>query len=127
MTPTGLDHIVLQVKDIDQSLAFYADLLGLTTERLSEYRKGAAPFVSVRAGSTLIDLFPAQRPGPGPHHLCLTFKEPIDDLAHTLHAAGLAFDPPEPRFGAQGTGFSVYVKDPDGHTIEIRSYHEADK
>lgn len=122
MTPKCVDHLVLEVQDVDRSLAFYGDLLGLQPERLDAFRAGHAPFVSVRAGHTLIDLFPTAHPGPGPHHFCLEFDEPIDVIASAIRQAGLTADPPERRFGAKGSGTSFYVRDPDGHQVELRSY-----
>ena len=56
---TAMDHIVLNVPDIDRSLAFYIDVLGLEPERLEEFRQGKVPFPSVRVSAeTVIDLFP---------------------------------------------------------------------
>jgi catechol 2,3-dioxygenase-like lactoylglutathione lyase family enzyme len=40
LTVTGLDHIVLRVRDLDAAIAFYSDILGLPIECLAEYRAG---------------------------------------------------------------------------------------
>ena len=59
ITVTELDHIVLNVRDIDHSLVFYINVLGLTPERLDEFRAGKVSFPSVRINQeTIIDLFP---------------------------------------------------------------------
>ena len=59
---TELDHIVLNVGDIDRSLKFYTDVLGLQAERLDEFKAGKVGFPSVRInGDTIIDLFPTPR------------------------------------------------------------------
>jgi catechol 2,3-dioxygenase-like lactoylglutathione lyase family enzyme len=125
MTPVFLDHVVLEVVDIDRSLAFYADVLGLVPVRLAAYRAGTVPFVSVRVGDSLVDLFLSDHPGPGPHHFCVTFSEPISDILTHLDRHGIPYTDPGRRFGAKGQGDSVYVKDPDGHTVELRTYHNA--
>ena len=58
---TELDHIVLNVSNIERSLKFYIDVLGLQAERLDEFKTGKVGFPSVRInGDTIIDLFPAQ-------------------------------------------------------------------
>src|ERR1700754_5188112 len=61
---TELDHIVLNVADIDRSLKFYIDVLGLQAERLDEFKAGKVGFPSVRInGDTIIDLFPIRGTG----------------------------------------------------------------
>ena len=46
----SLDHFVLRVRDLDASLRFYRDLLGLAVENEEKYRTGTLPFVSLRVG-----------------------------------------------------------------------------
>jgi len=56
---TDLDHIVLNVDDIEQSLKFYTEILGLSGERVDEFKAGKVGFPSVRINAaTIIDLFP---------------------------------------------------------------------
>lgn len=126
MKPLNVDHIVLEVRDVDQSLHFYCDLLGMTPERVDLFKSGRAPFPSVRCGDTLIDLFVSEAPGDGPPHFCVSFAEPIEEIAAQLANAGIRAGEPAKRYGARGIGKSVYVDDPDGHTIELRSYVKID-
>jgi catechol 2,3-dioxygenase-like lactoylglutathione lyase family enzyme len=117
---TGLDHVVLRCSDVEASLAFYCGSLGLEPERVDAWRRGEVPFPSVRIDSaTLIDLFPGGPDGTNLDHLCLTFDG--DDLA-----AVAARFPDGHRgdglFGAQGMASSLYVRDPDGNTVELRCY-----
>lgn len=59
---TELDHIGLRVKDVEASLRFYSELLGLKTERVDEWRKGEIGFPSVRLNAdTLIDFFLSEK------------------------------------------------------------------
>ncbi len=77
----GFDHLVLCCADVDASLAWYTDRLGLEGVRVDEWRSGAAPFPSVRVDEhTIIDLLAAPRTGVNVDHLCLVV-EPTD-----LHA-----------------------------------------
>jgi catechol 2,3-dioxygenase-like lactoylglutathione lyase family enzyme len=126
----GFDHLVLRCVDVDTTLAWYAERLGLEPVRVDEWRAGEAPFPSVRVDSTtIIDLLPvggsdtvAGFPGNDRlDHVCFVVDEAslqsvIDD-PHLEVISG-----PAPRFGAQGIATSIYLHDPDGLTVELRTY-----
>jgi catechol 2,3-dioxygenase-like lactoylglutathione lyase family enzyme len=119
---TGLDHVVLNVADVERSLAFYCDELGLAPERVEAWRRGEIPFPSVRVdGSTIIDLLAAPRTGENADHLCLVV-DPVDLDAVKASGRFEVVDGPATRFGARGNGTSLYVHDPDGNTVELRHY-----
>lgn len=121
----GLDHLVLVVADIERSLAWYVDRLGLEPVRLDAWRRGEVPFPSLRIdATTIIDLIAGPRDGTNVDHICLVVDEvDLDALAGdpALGAEG----PPRRLFGARGTGWGVYVRDPDGNRIELRHYGAA--
>jgi catechol 2,3-dioxygenase-like lactoylglutathione lyase family enzyme len=121
----ALDHVVLEVADVDRALQFYVDVLGLTPERVDAYRRGDVGFPSVRLGPLLIDLFVSDAPGPGPNHLCVEVDVPPDAMLAALDQAGIAHGAVAHRWGAKGDGLSVYVHDPDGHQVEVRTYQSA--
>jgi catechol 2,3-dioxygenase-like lactoylglutathione lyase family enzyme len=132
---TELDHIVLNVKDIDRSLAFYSQVLGLKAERVDEFRAGKIGFPSVRINEhTIIDLSISKEPGALPksdgktlgnlNHFCLVvdkedFTGIVDYLKH--HNVSIVQGPIS-RWGARGRATSVYFLDPDGNEVEIRCY-----
>jgi len=119
---TGLDHVVLNVADVERSLAFYRGELGLAPERVDEWRRGEAPFPSVRVDEhTIIDLLATPRTGENADHLCLVV-EPVDLDAVKASGRFQVVDGPATRFGARGNGTSLYVLDPDGNTVELRHY-----
>jgi catechol 2,3-dioxygenase-like lactoylglutathione lyase family enzyme len=119
---TALDHVVLDVADVERSLAFYCDELGLAPERVEEWRRGEVLFPSVRVDAhTIIDLLAAPRTGVNADHLCLVV-EPVDLEAVKASGRFEVVDGPATRFGARGDGTSLYVKDPDGNTVELRHY-----
>jgi len=119
---TGLDHVVLNVADVERSLAFYCGELGLEPERVDEWRRGEVPFPSVRVDAgTILDLLAAPRTGVNADHLCLVV-EPVDLAAVKESGRFVVLDGPATRFGAQGNGTSLYVADPDGNTVELRHY-----
>jgi len=119
---TAFDHIVLRCADIEQTLSWYADVLGLGPVRVEEWRRGDAPFPSVRVdANTIIDLIDGDPDTGRLDHLCLVIDE--TDL-NELAASGMfeVVDGPSPRFGARGIGESLYVLDPDGGIVELRHY-----
>jgi catechol 2,3-dioxygenase-like lactoylglutathione lyase family enzyme len=119
---TGLDHIVLNVADVERSLGFYLDELGLEPVRVEEWRVGQAPFPSARVdGGTIIDLLAADRSGVNADHFCLVV-EAMDFDALKESGRFHVVDGPDKRFGARGDGVSLYIRDPDGNTVELRYY-----
>jgi catechol 2,3-dioxygenase-like lactoylglutathione lyase family enzyme len=132
---TELDHIVLNVSDIDRSLAFYIEILGLTAERVNEFKAGEVGFPSVRINQdTIIDLFPnkdtekdpvAREKGEGNlNHFCMVVgPEDFSGIVDYLKDNGVMVHAgPVSRWGARGRATSVYFLDPDGNEIEIRCY-----
>jgi catechol 2,3-dioxygenase-like lactoylglutathione lyase family enzyme len=118
----GLDHIVLTCEDVERSLAWYTECLGLRPERIEEWRRGEAPFPSVRVDAgTIIDLFPGPSDKGRLDHFCLVI-EPTDLQALADSGRFEVRDGPARRFGARGDGTSLYIADPDGTTIELRHY-----
>ena len=124
-----IDHLVLRVVDLDAMLAFYIGVLGCTVER----REDGIGLVQLRAGRSLVDLVPVDgalgRAGGAPpgaearnlDHFCLRV-EPFDEAAirNDLAAAGIAAGPTLARYGAEGTGPSIYLADPEGNTVELK-------
>ncbi|MEP6623967.1 MAG: VOC family protein [Acidimicrobiia bacterium] len=119
---TGLDHVVVMVADPERALDFYCGLLGGIPERVDEWRRGDVFFPSVRIDrTTIIDLFPAAPEGKNMDHLCLVV-EYVDLQAVADSGRFGIIDGPVERFGAQGLGESLYVRDPDGNVVELRHY-----
>lgn len=122
MNVRGLDHIVLNVADVERSLAWYTGMLGLKPERVDEWRAGEVPFPSVRVDAGfIIDLFGVERTGENVNHLCLVV-EPGDVVAIAGDDRFTLVAGPTRRWGAQGDGTSVYVRDPDDNLVELRTY-----
>ena len=120
-----LDHIALRVEDVEASLSFYADILGLSTERVELWRDNEVPFPSVRLNrDTLIDLMEGVSAGSDLDHYCLVIEATdMAALKARFEGVGVAVqDGPATRWGAHGEGPSLYVSDPDGHIVELRHY-----
>ena len=122
MRVTGLDHYVLVVSDVERTLAWYEEHLGLEPLRVDEWRRGDAPFASLRVNdSMIIDVIAGPRAGENVDHVCLLVD--TDDL-DALAASG-RFDVvsgPSRLWGARGYGQGLYIRDPDGNVLELRHY-----
>ncbi|WP_406210121.1 VOC family protein [Streptomyces decoyicus] len=122
VTVTAFDHLVLNVSDVERSIDFYCGRLGLEPVRVDAWRAGEVPFPSVRVSPTIIiDLAQEPRDGSNVDHLCLVV-EPVDWQEVIDSGEFTVVDGPGPRFGARGTGQSLYVSDPDGNIVELRWY-----
>ena len=124
-----IDHVVLRVVDLERMLRFYVDVLGCAPER----RDDAIGLVQLRAGRSLVDLVPVDgllgRAGGAPpgaegrnlDHVCFRV-DPFDAAAirRTLEAAGVQAGPVEQRYGAEGSGPSIYLRDPEGNVVELK-------
>jgi glyoxylase I family protein len=129
INPTGLDHVVLRVVDMERAIGFYCEVLGCRVER----RQEKIGLVQLRAGRSLIDVVDingriGREGGKAPaddarnmDHFCIRI-EPFDARAIQAHLKAHGVDPGEvvSRFGAEGDGPSVYLKDPEGNTVELK-------
>jgi catechol 2,3-dioxygenase-like lactoylglutathione lyase family enzyme len=129
MKLTGADHTNWRVKDLERSLRFYRDILGLEPFGLEEYDRGDRPIVSLRVTPTFIlHLRPDPNFEPGPtggyDHLALVVEETDREaLAKRLGEAGVEVERRlEDVVGARGEGEALYVRDPDGYLIELKLY-----
>ena len=129
ITVREIDHLVLRVVNLEQMLSFYCNVLGCTVER----RQEAIGLIQLRAGSSLIDLVPVdsqlgraggrapEAEGRNLDHFCLRV-DPFDESAIRSHLDrhGTSAGPTEKRYGAEGSGPSIYVLDPEGNTVELK-------
>jgi len=127
----GIDHIVLRTNKLEEMLHFYCEVLSCHIERETEPSVG---LTQLRAGNALIDIVTLEselgrQGGNAPtmqhnnlDHFCLQLS-PISENSLIKHFKQHNVELPEfeRRYGAQGYGLSVYIKDPQGNTIEIRS------
>lgn len=125
----SLDHIVLRVADVGRSIDFYTSVLGCSVE----HDNTEIGLHQLRAGDSIIDLIDVAgvlgreggaAPGPTAHnvdHFCVRI-EPFEEDALRRHLAkhgveaGRLYD----NWGADGRGPSMYIKDPDGNTVELK-------
>ncbi|MDO7897419.1 VOC family protein [Pseudomonas citrulli] len=129
-----IDHIVLRVKDMERSLAFYTSVLGCDLRK----RRDDLGMIHLGSGVSMIDLVAVDGPlgrqggpaageqGRNVDHFCLRV-EPFDEAAILAHLAsnGVDAEQAQVRYGAQGNGPSIYCLDPDGNQIELKGPAQA--
>jgi len=125
----GLDHVVLRTTNLEAMVSFYTDVLGCRLER----GPGDIGLAQLRAGEALIDLVDIDGPlggdgarapdhaAPNMDHFCIRIMpwSPDAIVAH-LRAHDIDVGEVAQRYGAAGSGPSLYIKDPEGNTVELK-------
>lgn len=117
-----LDHMVLTVRDMDASIRFYTEVLGMEPVVFGAGRK------ALQFGNQKINLHEygkefepkAAAPCPGSADLCFITATPLTEVCEHFKSKGIEIvEGPVIRTGAQGPIESVYIRDPDGNLVEI--------
>jgi catechol 2,3-dioxygenase-like lactoylglutathione lyase family enzyme len=120
-----LDHLVLTVRDVEATCAFYARVMHMRTITFGDGRR------ALTFGRQKLNLHPADapiaphasRPTPGSADLCFITDTPIDAVVVELEKHGVVIEEgPVRRTGAAGRITSVYFRDPDQNLIEVAEY-----
>jgi glyoxylase I family protein len=123
----AIDHVVLTTSKPTAMIHFYSQILGCKIER--QVSQGIK-LVQLRAGSALIDLVILEQQSAATDadvvrnmdHFCLQLKSISEpDIKAHLVKHNITITDFASRYGAQGFGGSVYIKDPEGNTIELKS------
>jgi len=128
MEINAIDHINLKIPDdsIEAAVEFYHEGLGFEIENRERYEAGEKPFVSVRLNdAAVIHLRPSDAFEPPEKdsydHLAIVTPESIDAVKERLETAGIEIDQQLEPLGATGVAPAVYVTDPFGYFIEIKT------
>lgn len=122
-----IDHVVLRTKHLERMIAFYRDVLGCPVER----EAGASGLAQLRAGDSLIDILDVSgssdpddevtQDAGNMDHVCLQLKNWDEKkIADYLRRHSVTTGDVVMRYGAKGTGPSMYISDPDGNTVELK-------
>jgi len=118
----GIDHIVLTVKDIEETVEFYESVLGMSSEIFGEDR------IALKFGNQKINLHKqgqefepkAKKPVSGSEDLCFIVETKLEMAMEHVESKGVnILDGPVARTGAIGSIVSFYFRDPDGNLIEV--------
>jgi len=130
MQVDSLDHLVLTVKDVEATCAFYMRTLGMEVVTFGSGRR------ALSFGSQKINLHlygaefepKAQLPTPGSADLCFLTSIPLADVIEHLDGCGVVLlEGPVSRTGAQGPILSIYFRDPDMNLIEVANRLASDR
>ena len=122
MDISHLDHLVLTVANIENTVRFYTSVLGMETETFGKGR------MALRFGEQKINLHQAGKefepkalkPTPGSADLCFITETPLDEAMEHVRSQGVhIIEGPVTRTGATGPIRSFYFRDPDGNLIEV--------
>ena len=125
MKVSRLDHLVLTVRDLDATVRFYTDVLGMEPVTFGAGRK------ALRFGNQKINLHQAghefepkaDKPTPGSADLCFIIEGSLEEAAERLTSLNVdIIEGPVERTGAVGELTSLYVRDPDLNLVEIAVY-----
>ncbi|KAJ6636467.1 Glyoxalase domain-containing protein 5 [Pseudolycoriella hygida] len=121
----SIDHIVLTVANIDRSITFYTNILGMTAKVFGDGR------YALHFGTQKINLHQighefmphAFKPTCGSVDICFVTKQPLDLWMDKLKALRVTVEEgPVPRTGALAPMNSLYIRDPDNNLVEIAYY-----
>ena len=126
MRITCLDHLVLTVTNLEATVVFYTNVLGMTVETF--HAADGTVRVALKFGQQKINLHvqdaefepKAEHPTVGSADLCFLTQDPLESWKVHLDKHNIAVEQgPIKRTGATGPILSIYVRDPDGSLIEI--------
>jgi catechol 2,3-dioxygenase-like lactoylglutathione lyase family enzyme len=131
LSVTTLDHLVLNVGDVETAAAWYQRVLGMARETFPG--PGGEPRTALKFGAMKLNLRPVSAstdawftgatPAAGSADLCFLTETPPEAVRDHLTAQGVdILLGPVPKQGARGTIISVYCRDPGGNLVEVSSY-----
>ncbi|MGB5708549.1 MAG: VOC family protein [Arenicellales bacterium] len=125
MNIVGLDHLVLTVKDINETVKFYTDVLGMVVEK---FTAGDQQRIALKFGNQKINLHQQGRefkpgalvPLPGAGDFCLICDTPVEQIKQELEQREIPIlQGPVEKTGATGPLQSIYIRDPDQNLVEL--------
>lgn len=128
---TSIDHIVLTSKDVDKTIKFYTQILGMTLERFPVANEKNER-LALKFGNQKINIHDASspfsphaaNPTSGSVDICFLSHIDLKEWGKIFAANKITIENgPVRKTGATGSLMSLYVRDPDGNLIEISNTH----
>ena len=127
-----IDHVAIVVRDMDDALAFYRDMLGISPSRVVDFPREGVKIAFLPLGgpngSEIELLEPTsaetgvarflQKHGGGLHHICLETPD-IEQALTDLRASGAMLLDDTPRPTAEGRGIFLHPRGTQGVLLEL--------
>jgi catechol 2,3-dioxygenase-like lactoylglutathione lyase family enzyme len=129
MDVSHIDHVNLRIPEdgVEDALEFYVERLGFEADRMDAFEAGEKPFFSIRlAPAHVIHLWPTDEfdepTATNYDHVALVVDHDVETVKSRLADAGVEVDRElDAPLGATGTAPAVYVRDPFGYRVELKS------
>ena len=130
MQATHIEHIGIEVKNLDEAVKRYEEILGLRCYAIEEVREQKVKTALFRVGGTKVELLESTEPdgpiarfiqksGEGLHHIAIA----VEDLSHALkevESKGVELIDKEPRKGAEGLAIAfLHPRSTHGVLLEL--------
>ncbi len=130
--PKRIDHVAILVRDIEQALVFYRDMLGITPVEIKEVPSEQVRIAFLSPGGpagSVIELIEPTTPdsslarflekrGEGLHHICLEVEN-IDATLAEMQEKGAPVLDKQPRIAAEGRAIFLHPKGTNGVLLEL--------
>lgn len=126
----NLDHFVLTVKDLDSSIKFYNQVIGLPIIQ----EQTNSNFASLKCGHSLLRLrkvendvnaIVASKLVTGVYDFCLETNASVASIVANYNKHNIPIElGPVTKHGAKGEMTSIYVRDPDNNLVEVSTYNK---
>ena len=123
-----IDHVVITVKNLNKTIDFYTNILGMKLEEFTSSLDNDQIRYAVSFGSQKINIHEEKKPikpnalnpSSGSMDICFISQNKINDWMNHLEKKGINIEiGPEKKTGALGPILSIYIRDPDFNLIEI--------
>ena len=124
ITIDSLDHLVLTVTNIDITVDFYTEVLGMELFTVDGRKSLAFGAQMIKLQQRGHEMSPkAAHPTSGADDICFITLTPLDEVISHLNEQKVRIEEgPVERNGAMGKMRSIYVRDPDKNLVEISNY-----
>jgi len=130
MKPSHIEHIGIAVKNLEETIKYYEEVLGLTCYNIEEVKDQKVKTAFFKVGDTKIELLESTDPegpiskfiekkGEGIHHLAIRVEN-LEEALETMKARGMRLIDEKPRYGAGGAKIAfVHPKTAGGVLLEL--------